>query len=163
MSDSANRQLYAVLMALGSDTLLLPNVAIAEVIARETVQADLRLPSWIAGYADWNSRRIPAIRFEVLNGAPAPPDSRRERVVVVNSSGRYLPSGQFAIITQAYPHLVTLTRVALQPEPLRDTDRAELLLARARVANQTAAIPDLDMIEAEIVRALPAAGSAVPG
>src|SRR3546814_9096610 len=81
-------------------------------------------------------------------------DSRRERVVIINSNGRHLPSGQFALLTQAYPHLVTLTRAALQPEPLRTSDRDDLLLSRARVANQVALIPDLDMIEAEIARAL---------
>src|SRR3546814_13274169 len=81
-------------------------------------------------------------------------DSRRERVVIINSNGRHLPSGQFALLTQAYPHLVTLTRAALQPEPLRTSDRDDLLLSRARVANQVALLPDLDMIEAEIARAL---------
>ncbi|NKF22348.1 chemotaxis protein CheW [Solimonas marina] len=163
MSETENRPLYAVLMALSGDTLLLPNVAIAEVVARETLQPDLRLPAWIAGFVDWNSRRVPALRFEVLNGGAVPEASRRERVVVLNSSGRYLPSGQLAIVTQAYPHLVTLTRAALQPAPLRDSDRAELVLARTRVANQLAAIPDLDMIEAEVARALPAAAAAASG
>ena len=45
----------------------------------------------------------------------------------------------------------------MQPAPLRDSDRPELLLTRARVANQEALIPDLDMVEAEIARALAAA------
>lgn len=157
------RQLYAVLMALAGDMLLLPNAAIAEVVAREAVQPDVRLPAWLAGFVEWNSRRLPVLRFEVLNGGAMPVDSRRERVVIINSNGRHLPSGQFALLTQAYPHLVTLTRAALQAEPLRASDRDDLLLSRARVANQVALIPDLDMIEAEIARALSPAGVPLPG
>src|SRR3546814_13918069 len=90
-------------------------------------------------------------------------DSRRERVVIINSNGRHLPSGQFALLTQAYPHLVTLTRAALQPEPLRTSDRDDLLLSRARVANQVALIPDLDMNVAEIARPLSPARVPRPG
>lgn len=156
--EPSHKQLYAVLIALAGDTLLLPNVAIAEVVGREAIQPDPRLPDWLAGHLDWNGRRLPVLRFERLNGGAAAGDPRRERVVVLNSSGRHLPSGQLALVTQAYPHLVTLTRAALQPQPLRDGDRPELLLTRARVANQSALIPDLDVLEAEIVRAtLPAA------
>src|SRR3546814_10111006 len=108
--------------------MLLPNAAIAEVVARESVQPDVRLPAWLAGFIEWNSRRLPVLRFEVLNGGVMSADSRRERVVIINSNGRHLPSGQFALLTQAYPHLVTLTRAALQPEPLRTSDRDALLL-----------------------------------
>lgn len=157
------KQLYAVLMALAGDMLLLPNAAIAEVVARDAVQPDVRLPAWLAGFIEWNSRRLPVLRFEVLNGGAMPTDSRRERVVIINSNGRHLPSGQFALLTQAYPHLVTLTRAALQAEPLRAGDRDELVLSRARVANQVALIPDLDVIEAEIARALSPASAPLPG
>ncbi|WP_020648540.1 chemotaxis protein CheW [Solimonas variicoloris] len=155
---ATRQQLYAVLIALAGDTLLLPNLAVAEVVARDAVQPNPRLPPWLPGLLEWNGRRLPVLRFEPLNRGEAASDPRRERLVVLNSNGRHLPSGQFALVTQAYPHLVTLNRAALQPLPLRERDRPELLLARARVANQEALIPDLDMLEAEIARALTTAG-----
>ncbi|MFT4047236.1 MAG: chemotaxis protein CheW [Solimonas sp.] len=150
----ARRQLYAVLIALAGDTLLLPNVAVAEVVARHAVQPAPQLPAWLAGELDYDGRRLPVLRFERLNRGKADGDARRERVVIVHSHGRHLPSGQFALITQAYPHLVTLSRAALQPLALREGDRDELVLARVRIANQEALIPDLERIEAEIAGAL---------
>jgi chemosensory pili system protein ChpC len=151
-----------VLIALSGDTLLLPNLAVAEVVARDAIQPLSQLPPpWLAGQIDWSGRRLPVLRFEALNRGKPASDPRRERVVVLNSHGRHLPSGQFALVTQAYPHLVTLNRAALQPLALRETDRPELLLARVRVANQEALIPDLDMIEAEIARALSPTAAAV--
>src|SRR3546814_9143070 len=86
MSGDTSKQLYAVLMALAGDMMLLPNAAIAEVVARESVQPDVRLPAWLAGFIEWNSRRLPVLRFEVLNGGVMSADSRRERVVIINRS-----------------------------------------------------------------------------
>lgn len=148
-----NEQIYVVLMALEGDTLLLPNVAVAEVASRERVKAEDGAPAWFAGYLDWNNRRVPVVSFEMLNGA-APPSSRsrRERVAIINSLGAHLPSGVFGIITQGYPHLVTLNSTAVNPVALRETDRSDLVLSRVRISSQEALIPDLDAIEADLSR-----------
>ena len=147
-------QIYAVLMSVYEDTLLLPNTAVAEVLAREALQVEEGPhPDWLLGYCDWNNRRVPVVRFERLNHAPTGGDPRRERLVVLNSLGRHLPSGHLAIMTQGYPHLVTLNRTAVRSAPLRDTDRDEVVLTRVRIANQEALIPDLEQIEAEVARA----------
>ncbi|AXQ29832.1 chemotaxis protein CheW [Solimonas sp. K1W22B-7] len=146
-------QIYAVLIALEGDTLLLPNAAVAEVVARDALQpAESGAPAWLAGYCDWNNRRVPVISFETANGSGRNAESRRARVVVLNSFGTHLPSGLLAIVSQGYPHLVTLNRPAVKPLELRPTDRADLVLARVRIANQEAAIPDLTALEAEISR-----------
>ena len=146
-------QIYAVLIALEGDTLLLPNAAVAEVVARDALQPpDAGAPTWLAGYCDWNNRRVPVISFEVANGSGRNADSRRSRVVVLNSFGSHLPSGLLAIVSQGYPHLVTLNRSAVKPLELRPTDRADLVLSRVRIANQEATIPDLAALEAEVAR-----------
>ncbi|HVT35072.1 MAG TPA: chemotaxis protein CheW [Nevskiaceae bacterium] len=150
---SAVSQIYAVLMALEGDSILLPNVAIAEVVQRERVQApEPGAPEWFAGYLDWHSRRVPVISFELLNGGRTSGRSRRDRVAIVNSLGVHLPSGAFGVITQGYPHLVTLNRTAVRPMALRETDRPGLLSARVKIASQEALIPDLATIEADIQR-----------
>lgn len=156
-------QIYAVLIALEGDTLLLPNSAVNEAVPRDRIApAGPGVPEWFAGYLDWNGRRVPVISFEVLNGGSRSGQSRRERVAVVNSFGSHLQSGLIGIITQGHPHLVTLNRTAVRPGDLRENDRAELVLTRARISSQHAAIPDLSVIEAELARALSAdAGSSL--
>lgn len=148
-------QIYAVLMAVEGDTLLLPNIAVNEVIPRDRVQsAGEGSPAWFDGYLDWNNRRIPVVRFEALNGAIPVGGSRRERVAVISSAGVHLQGATLGIVTQGHPHLVTLNRNAVRPGELREGDREDLLLARVRIASQEAAIPDLDMIEANLVRVM---------
>lgn len=144
-------QTYAVLIALAGDTLLLPNLAVAEVLGAEPVQPAEAAPTWLRGYLDWNGRRVPVLSFETLNPT-APAEPRRARIVVLHSPGRRLPVAHLAVVAQAYPHLLPFDRMTATPLPLRDSDRDELVLARVRVAGQEALIPDLDSVEAELAR-----------
>jgi len=146
-------QIYAVLIALDRDTILLPNVAVAEVVSRELVRPAEGGPPWLAGHLDWNNRRVPAIRFETLNGGPVVAPARRDRAVIINTPGVHLRNATVAIIAQGYPLLVTLNREALKAHPLRDSDRTDLVLSRVRISSREALIPDLETLEADIAAA----------
>lgn len=142
----------AVLIAIDEDSLLLPNLAIAEVLSKDLLQKHGDGMSALAGHVQWNGRKIPVINFEVLNGAPAKAEiSRRSRVTVLHSIGSHSLE-TIGVMTQGYPHLVTLSREAVQPSSLRDTDRADLVLARVRISSQEVLVPDFDAIEYEILR-----------
>ena len=65
-------QIYAVLMALHDDTMLLPNAAVAEVLARDALRGSTGGPAWLLGHCEWNNRRVPVIPV-LLPGAPAKP------------------------------------------------------------------------------------------
>lgn len=144
-------QVYAVLIALSDDTLLLPNSAVAEVLPLTLLQADAD-SDWLLGHCDWADKRIPVINFETLNGAPVIEPSKRSRIVIIHTLNTHLQTGALGILTQGYPHLVTLNRQALITQALRETDRPELVLSRVSIANHEAAIPDLEAIEADIAR-----------
>lgn len=147
-------ELYAVLMSVHDDTVLLPNAAVAEVLARDALQPASGGPDWLAGYCDWNNKRVPAVRFEVLNGGERGGDPRRERIVVLHSLGRHVPGGHIAFVAMGYPHLVTLNRAAMRPMALDNADVDEFVLSRVRIASQIALIPDLEAVEARIAGAL---------
>lgn len=155
-----NEQIYAVLMALDGDTLLLPNSAVVEVISREAVRPAEDVPPWMLGNYEINGRRVPVVSFEALNGGQRPQDARRSRVVILHSFGKHLEAHALGVLTQGYPHLVTLNRNAVRAAELRSTDRDDLVLSRVRIASQDAAIPDLETIESDLLR-LEFTGSAV--
>lgn len=151
-------ELYAVLMSVHDDILLLPNVAVAEVMARDALQPSSDGPEWLAGHCDWNNRRVPAVRFELLNDRTGSGtrggDPRRERIVVLHSLGRHVPGGYIALVAQGYPHLVTLNRAAMRPNALDSADDEALVLSRVSIASQVALIPDLEALEARVAGAL---------
>ena len=152
-------QIYAALAAIPGDTLLIPNLAVAEVLSREPLETVDGAPDWLDGMLPWHGRHVPVIHFERLNRSNAlPQPGRRSRILVIYATENRLPGGMFGLLTEGYPHLVTLNHNAVAPEPLRDTDRPELIVSRARVASQTPAIPNLQFVESEIARFLSSAG-----
>jgi chemosensory pili system protein ChpC len=154
-------ELYGALIALTGDTLLLPNAAVAEVVSPDRMErAPAGGPPWLIGRVAYNNRQLPVVQFEMLNGASRTEQTRRTRLAIVNAVTDQVRAGQYAIVCQGYPHLVTLNRTALRAEPLVSTDQAQLVLTRVGIANTSALIPDLESIEAALGRAELAAEAA---
>lgn len=143
--------LFAVLIQIQGDALLLPNAAVSEVTAMDRFEnAEARAPGWLAGWHTTAERRIPVLSFESLCGRPRPENQKRQRVVIVNPVGQRVHGGAFALLAQGHPHLLTLKREAIAAIDLRVNDREEMILSRVRVAGQEAVIPDLERIETEL-------------
>ena len=144
--------LHAVLLALPGDTLLLPNVAVAEVVSPERLQPAKSGPDWLAGTISYNERQLRLVRFEVMNGGVKSDATRRTRIAIIQSYTGRLRAGHYGLLCLGHPNLVTLNREALRPEPRHATDRDELTLARVRIANTSALIPNLEQLELELAR-----------
>ncbi len=158
--------LNAVLIPVLNDSLLLPNLAIAEVIAPDDLRAPaIGAPPWFAGWITWQGVELPVVRFESLNGAQIDVAHRRPRIVVLHPVGQALSAQCFGLVGDGYPHLLSLHRDGVQALALRAGDDPALVLGRARAASQEALIPDLREIEARLARLLEQAhpGSASSG
>lgn len=148
---TAPKQLYCVLVALQGDTLLLPNAAIAETVGQDALKPnDNTQPRWVEGTLEWNRRALSAVRFETLNGAAHTALPRRARLVVLQALDAETTAAPLALVAQGYPHLITVTREAIVPLPLRADDDPALVLARVRVGNSEALIPDLDALRLRV-------------
>jgi chemosensory pili system protein ChpC len=150
-----SEEAFGQIVPLDGDALLLPNHAVVEVLGLDEVQLRTDPPAWLLGFVQWRDHELPVISLEGLMGRKMPARSRRTRLLVVNSVGVGLNAGLFALVCQGYPHLATLNRTALQPVKLESRDPDALVLARVRVANALAIIPDLDAVEARLVDMLP--------
>lgn len=144
--------LYAVMIQISGDFLLLPNAAVSEVTALDRFEAAAPdAPSWLAGWHATAERRIPVLSFEALCGQTRPDAGKRSRVVIVNPIGRRVGGGGFALLAQGHPHLISINRGTISALPLVPGDRDELVLSRVRMAGQEAVIPDLEQIESRLV------------
>jgi len=65
-----------------------------------------------------------------------------------------------ALVAQSYPHLITVTRDAIAPLPLRPGDDPAVVLARVRVGNSEALIPNLDAMRQRVNNLLDPSGDA---
>lgn len=143
MSQSLPSHIYSVLITLAQTNLILPNAAVAEVLGQEVIKSPpAGAPPWMIGQTQWQLEDVPIVSIEGMLGEEIPPMHRRCRVVVLHAP---LQAAALAVVAQAYPLIVTLNEIALQPRALED-GQAELMLSRVQVANRSALIPDLDAL-----------------
>ena len=152
MSTPLPAQLYCALIPIGADTLLLPNSLIAETLGQDAlVPAPEGSPAWLAGHLPRGGERLSVVRFEALKGGDAAHAARRVRLVVLHPlQGQQgaPPTQPLVLLAHGYPHLITLTPSALSPLPLAADDPTASVLARVKVGNGTALVPDLDQLQA---------------
>lgn len=133
--------LTGLLLPLGDRTLVLPNVAVAELYGQRTLSCQIGEPTWHLGWIDWRQQRLPLIGFEAACGGQTV-CGERARIVVLNALGdtglRYL-----ALLLQDIPRSCKLdSQLNYVDVPL-----ADLELAAVQVGEQVARVPDLVGLE----------------
>ncbi|MGE7993645.1 chemotaxis protein CheW [Pseudomonas sp. NPDC089554] len=133
--------LTGLLLPLGDRTLVLPSVAVAELIGERRFVCETFEPSWHMGWIDWRQQRLPLIGFEAACGGETP-CGERARVVVLNALGntglRYL-----AVLLQDIPRSCKLdSQLNYVDVPLGSME-----LAAVQVGEQVARVPDLGALE----------------
>ena len=143
-----SHEIRGVLLPVASRPLLLPNAAVAEVIAFQEPEADGRVePGWM-GMLDWRGQRLPVVSFAGLLGESQTRGGGRERIVVLNALGG-TPLDYMGLHVLAPPRLARITRDSLEPDPEGMPD-SDLVAAALVFDGQPAWIPDLDRIEARV-------------
>ncbi|MBF8754312.1 chemotaxis protein CheW [Pseudomonas guariconensis] len=133
--------LTGLLLPLSDRTLVLPNVAVAELIGQRAFVCQAGDPLWHLGWIDWRQQRLPLIGLEAACGGETV-CGERARVVVLNALGdtglRYL-----ALLLQDIPRSCKLdSQLNYVDVPL-----ASLELAAVQVGEQVARVPDLAALE----------------
>ncbi len=135
----------SLMIPLAGSTLLVPNVAVAEVIGYSEPAPVSDAPDWVLGVLDWRGHRIPLISFEALRGDPVPSLSAQARIAVVNTvtGDRRVPF--YALVTAGIPRLIRVGADELQTAGALEPAAGEL--ARVQVNGVAAVIPDLERLE----------------
>ncbi|WP_095081497.1 chemotaxis protein CheW [Pseudomonas sp. Irchel s3h17] len=148
MLEHRSSHLIGLLLPLADRTLILPNVAVAELIDYQPGAFDLDSPPWYLGQVNWRDRKIPLLSFESACGQKTV-IGERARIVVLNTlSGR--PNLKFiALLVQGIPRSYKLdSQLSYVDVPLCTLEKAAV-----QVADQVAKIPDLLALEELLVGA----------
>lgn len=158
MSQSQS-DIRGVLMQLTGARLLLPNATMAEVLSYATPEPIADAPDWLLGSIRWRGYTLPLVAFAQLAGFGRERADLRCKVVVLKALGGRPQLPYFALLTQGFPRLVTVSRDALQADgegealPLAVHSRVQLNLDDALVPD----LPALEGMIEEAVRAREAA------
>ncbi|OCR26659.1 chemotaxis protein [Pseudomonas syringae] len=140
--------LTGLILPLSDRNLVLPNVAVAELIDYQDSCADLDAPEWYLGSISWRQRTLPLLSFEAACGGRTRVGGRA-RIVVLNALGDHDDLKFIALLIQGIPRSCKLdSQLSYVDVPL-----AELELAAVQVGETLARIPDLVGLEQWVVEA----------
>ena len=145
-----------VLIQVAEARLLLPNATIAEVLSYATPEPLADAPDWLLGRIRWRGWQLPLVSFSRFTGIADEQGGLGSKVIVLKALGGDQKHPFFALLTQGFPRLVTVTEAALGS----DADSEEVpegVLARVRLNEDDALLPDLASLEERINDALAAA------
>ena len=133
--------LTGLLLPLSDRSLVLPNVAVAELIGYQACTPAPDQPAWLLGWIDWRSQRLPLLSFEAACGGQVQV-GERARIVVLNALGGTSRSF-FALLVQGIPRSCKLdSQLNYVDVPL-----GEFELAAVQVGEQVPRVPDLVALE----------------
>lgn len=137
----------SMLLPVQGRQLLLPGVAVAEIVNYSYAERPDDAPPWLFGYITWRKLAVPLISFELLNGQEMPPRTGGTlRIAVLNNTGVNDELPFIAIPILAIPRLVRIL-----PRDVNDVADAELSSAELEAVNlstgETVFIPDVSVLE----------------
>jgi chemosensory pili system protein ChpC len=151
---AANEELYSLLIPLSEDRLIVPRACVAEVVRFSAPEKEAGSHDWMMGIVNWSGRQLPVVSFEGALGKEKPVPTGRTRIVVFYAGAGKLKSGFFGVLTQGFPQLVRLNEDVLQLHTKEGWPQDAPVLCRVKMINEFPLIPDLEKLEAMLVREL---------
>lgn len=152
MSDAAPI-IRGVLIQVADARLLLPNATIAEVLSFSEPDPIADAPDWLLGRIRWRGWQLPLVGFSRFTGTGRDEGGLGSKVIVLKALGGDPKHPYIALLTQGFPRLVTVAESALQAVDDGD-ELPEGVLARVRLNEDEALVPDLAALEQHVTHAL---------
>jgi chemosensory pili system protein ChpC len=152
-SHDTAHDIRGVLIQISGARLLLPNATIAEVLSYADPEPVANAPEWLLGRMRWRGWQLPLIAFARLSGIAEEKGGLGSKVIVLKALGGDPKFPYFAVLTQGFPRLVTVTSDSV----VEDEIAGELptgVQARVLLNEDAALLPDLMQIELLIDKAL---------
>ena len=159
MNETQQRDIRGVMITVTGGRVLLPNASIAEVITFAEPEPVPNAPDWLLGRVRWRGWRLPLISFARLAGYATREGELGAKVAVLKALGAHPKMPYFALLTQGFPRLTTVSRDALLTSDSGEEKRPGVL-ADVLLRDDPAAIPDFAAIEEQILEALASAEAA---
>lgn len=134
--------------------LLVPNVAVAELINYQPLDAGEDGPDWLLGRLRWRNCELPVIAMERLFGLKRPQGQPASRIAVINSVNASAALPFYAVMTAGIPRLFNADADGLGGSVRDGQQHLDLVADCVRIGSEEALIPDLEQIQALIEKDL---------
>lgn len=140
-------QIASLLIPMVGRPVLLPNVAVAEIVPWQQPEPVEGKPQWILGEVVWRGVKIPVLSLELMNDPELEDAAYGNRLAVLNGVG-HSKRDFYAISVQGIPRLVRVFPDELGNEQDATEERAYDM--HVQVSGERAVIPDLAAVEREL-------------
>ncbi len=144
MSD-ALESLNALVVPLAGELLLLPNVAVAELVGFRLTQAAMEGPQWFLGWTSWRGKQVPMVDLGLLLGQSLAASATAPRTLILNAVGQRPELEFIALRIDGIPR----SKRVLRGEIIAAGEASQFIKQPVQLADeqQTLLIPDLAAIE----------------
>lgn len=145
-------QIDCLLIPLKDKNLILPNVAVAEIVPFSHLLTTASNVDWMLGRIDWRGVPIPVVCYEMLcnQGAPAP--NPNARFAIINGVGDHAQMPFYAMLVQGIPRLMHISQDDVKPVEAFNIGTFDK--SSVSIDQEAAIIPDLDLVEQELIKQL---------
>jgi len=143
--------IHCLTIPIHEETVLLPNAAIAEVVAYKEPTPIDDAPDWFLGYMEWRDKRVPLISFEAVSGKDVQAAKRTSRIAVLNTLNGNTQIPYIAVLSQGIPSLALVQEQGLEDKDSADDSRPTVS-ACVKIGGIEAIIPNIDEIEQRLIR-----------
>jgi chemosensory pili system protein ChpC len=133
--------------------LLLPNVAVAEVVPYREPDAIEAGPEWLLGVFHWRDQRIPMLSYEAFCNQATPESADRARILILNTPRKDARLPFFAMATSGIPRLFLADDEGLDDVLGPEEYASDHSLSAVRIGSEQADIPDLSRVQREVEQA----------
>ncbi|MUG03709.1 chemotaxis protein CheW, partial [Bacillus tequilensis] len=138
--------------------LLLPNASIAEVLSYADPEPVPGAPDWLLGRMRWRGWPVPLVAAARMAGARIDVVTLGTKVLVFKALGGDPRLPYFAVLSNGFPRLVTVSRGALRSES-GGMALPQFVKARVALNDELVMIPDLEAMQTRISQVLDEAGA----
>ena len=151
---TTSQDIRGVLIQIEGARLLLPNATIAEVLSFADPEPVADAPDWLLGRIRWRGWQLPLIAFARIAGLADEQGGLGSKVIVLKALGGDAKLPHFALLTQGFPRLVTVSRDTLSIDDSTSDALPNGVQTRVLLNEDVALVPDLAQIERLIGEAL---------
>lgn len=134
----------SILIPLATRSLLVPTVAVAEIVPYHKPRPIGESPDWLLGEFSWRDQRVPLMSLELLCGEQAPELHGGSKVAVFNNTGISDDLPFVAIASAGIPKLV---QVSTEDLSVSQVDARPFESLRVVLHGEEAVIPDISSLE----------------
>lgn len=146
---NAPNQVDCLLIPLKDKNLILPNVAVAEIVPFSHLLTTASSVDWMLGRIDWRGVPIPVLCYEMLCQQSAPAPNPNARFAIINGVGNHQQMPFYAMLVQGIPRLIHVDKEEIQAVDAMNMGQFDQ--AAVTIGRDPAIIPDLDLVEQELI------------